>query len=164
MKMKWLAALVLAPSLALAEAKIGVIDPLAALESSNAVQSQMASLEAELKSDQDRLEVLKLEVMSLQQKAQTEGLTMSEDEKSDLQTQGQQKMIEIENLQRKLQRRLAETRRGLLEQMSPKLSEAVEAVATEKGLDVVVNAQAIIYVKPDLDITQAVSDQLNAAK
>jgi outer membrane protein len=48
--------------------------------------------------------------------------------------------------------------------MQPKLKTAMEAVAKREKLDVVLNAQAVMYTKPDLDITEAVGKQLNSMK
>ncbi|MFT6637168.1 MAG: outer membrane protein [Alcanivorax sp.] len=103
-------------------------------------------------------------MQKLQQKLQKEAMTMSADQQDTLKTQGQQKMIEIQSLQRKLQKRANEAQREILEEMQPKLKTAMEAVAKREKLDVVLNAQAVMYTKPDLDITEAVGKQLNSMK
>ena len=95
---------------------------------------------------------------------QKEGMTMSSDQQEQMQTEGQQKMIEIQSLQRKLQKRANDAQRELLQEMEPKLQSAVAEVAKKENLDLVVSAQAVIYTKPDLDITEAVTKQLNKMK
>lgn len=152
------------PSLAMAEASVGVLDPIAALQSSNNVKTRMSSLENELSGDEQKLNRLQNDVGKLQQKLQKEAMTMSADEQDTLKTQGQQKMLEIQSLQRKLQKRASEAQREILSEMQPKLKKAIESVAKREKLDVVLNAQAVMYTKPDLDITEAVGKQLNSMK
>ncbi|HAV67435.1 MAG TPA: hypothetical protein DHV78_06020, partial [Alcanivorax sp.] len=92
------------------------------------------------------------------------GMTMSEDEREQLQTQGQQKMIELQNLRQSAQRKLNKGQQEILQVMEPKLKQAVETVAERENLDMVLNAQAVVYVKSDMDITEAVTKQLNSMK
>ena len=89
---------------------------------------------------------------------------MSEDEREQLQTQGQQKMIELQNLHQSAQRKLNKGQQEILQVMEPKLKQAVETVAERENLDMVLNAQAVVYVKSDMDITEAVTKQLNSMK
>ncbi len=89
---------------------------------------------------------------------------MSEDEREQLQTQGQQKMIELQNLRQSAQRKLNKGQQEILQVMEPKLKQAVETVAERENLDMVLNAQAVVYVKSDMDITEAVTKQLNSMK
>ncbi len=164
MKKTLLTLTLLLPSLVMGDASIGVLDPIAALQLSNNVKAKMSSLESELSADEQKLKSLQKDVQKLQQKLQKEAMTMSADQQDTLQTQGQQKMIEIQSLQRKLQKRANEAQRDILEEMQPKLKTALAAVAKREKLDVVLNAQAVMYTKPDLDITEAVGKQLNSMK
>ena len=84
--------------------------------------------------------------------------------RSQLQTQGQQKMIELQNLRQSAQRKLNKGQQEILQVMEPKLKQAVETVAERENLDMVLNAQAVVYVKSDMDITEAVTKQLNSMK
>ena len=164
MKKTLVALTLILPSLAMADASVGVLDPIAALQSSDNVKAKMSSLENELSADEQKLNSLQNDVQKLQQKLQKEAMTMSADQQDTLKTQGQQKMIEIQSLQRKLQKRANEAQREILEEMQPKLKTAMEAVAKREKLEVVLNAQAVMYTKPDLDITEAVGKQLNSMK
>ena len=101
---------------------------------------------------------------NLRGRLEKEGMTMSEDEREQLQTQGQQKMIELQNLRQSAQRKLNKGQQEILQVMEPKLKQAVETVAERENLDMVLNAQAVVYVKSDMDITEAVTKQLNSMK
>ena len=73
-------------------------------------------------------------------------------------------MIELQNLRQSAQRKLNKGQQEILQVMEPKLKQAVETVAERKNLDMVLNAQAVVYVKSDMDITEAVTKQLNSMK
>lgn len=165
MKKCLLAAVLFFPALAIAETSIGIVYPLKALQETTAVKSKMSALEKELGPDEEKLNKLGMEVQELQAKIQKEAMTMSPDQQEEMKTRGQQKMLEIQSLQRKLQGRAQATEREVMEEMGPKFQQAIEVVAKEKKLDLVINAQAAVYVGDSaVDVTEAVSQQLNKMK
>ena len=164
MKKYLLAVLLTLPLLAQAEGRTGVVDPIGALQEAQEFQNRFGKLEASLKDEQNRLDRVGGEVEKLRGRLEKEGMTMSEDERSELQSQGQQKMIELQNLRQSAQRKLNKGQQEILQVMEPKLKQAVETVAGRENLDMVLNAQAVVYVKSDMDITEAVTKQLNSMK
>lgn len=164
MKKYLLAVVLMLPLFAQAEGRTGVVDPIGALQEAKEFQDRFGQLEASLKDEQNRLDRLGGEVEDLRGRLEKEGMTMSEDEREQLQTQGQQKMIELQNLRQSAQRKLNKGQQEILQVMEPKLKQAVETVAERENLDMVLNAQAVVYVKSDMDITEAVTKQLNSMK
>ena len=164
MKKDLLAVALMLPLFAQAEGRTGVVDPIGALQEAKEFQDRFGKLESSLKDEQNRLDRLGGEVENLRGRLEKEGMTMSEDEREQLQTQGQQKMIELQNLRQSAQRKLNKGQQEILQVMEPKLKQAVETVAERENLDMVLNAQAVVYVKSDMDITEAVTKQLNSMK
>ena len=164
MKKYLLAVALMLPLFAQAEGRTGVVDPIGALQEAKEFQDRFGKLESSLKDEQNRLDRLGGEVENLRGRLEKEGMTMSEDEREQLQTQGQQKMIELQNLRQSAQRKLNKGKQEILQVMEPKLKQAVETVAERENLDMVLNAQAVVYVKSDMDITEAVTKQLNSMK
>ncbi len=164
MKKYLLAVVLMLPLFAQAEGRTGVVDPIGALQEAKEFQDRFGKLEASLQDEQNRLDRLGGEVEKLRGRLEKEGMTMSEDERGQLQTQGQQKMIELQNLRQSAQRKLNKGQQEILQVMEPKLKQAVETVAERENLDMVLNAQAVVYVKSDMDITEAVTKQLNSMK
>ncbi|HAB09856.1 MAG: OmpH family outer membrane protein [Alloalcanivorax venustensis] len=164
MKKYLLAVVLMLPLFAQAEGRTGVVDPIGALQEAKEFQDRFGKLESSLKDEQNRLDRLGGEVENLRGRLEKEGMTMSEDEREQLQTQGQQKMIELQNLRQSAQRKLNKGQQEILQVMEPKLKQAVETVAERENLDMVLNAQAVVYVKSDMDITEAVTKQLNSMK
>ena len=152
------------PGLAAAEQRIGVVDPIGALQQADEFQDRFGKLESSLKDEQARLDRLNGEVENLRARLEKEGMTMGEDERQELQTQGQQKMIELQNLRQSAQRKMNKGQQEILEVMEPKLKQAVETVAERENLGIVMNAQAVVYMRSDMDITDAVTQQLNGMK
>ena len=164
MKKYLLAVVLMMPLFAQAEGRTGVVDPIGALQEAKEFQDRFGKLESSPKDEQNRLDRLGGEVENLRGRLEKEGMTMSEDEREQLQTQGQQKMIELQNLRQSAQRKLNKGQQEILQVMEPKLKQAVETVAERENLDMVLNAQAVVYVKSDMDITEAVTKQLNSMK
>jgi len=164
MKKYLLAVVLMMPLFAQAEGRTGVVDPIGALQEAKEFQDRFGKLESSLQDEQNRLDRLGGEVENLRGRLEKEGMTMSEDEREQLQTQGQQKMIELQNLRQSAQRKLNKGQQEILQVMEPKLKQAVETVAERENLDMVLNAQAVVYVKSDMDITEAVTKQLNSMK
>lgn len=164
MKKYLLAVALMLPLFAQVEGRTGVVDPIGALQEAKEFQDRFGKLESSLKDEQNRLDRLGGEVENLRGRLEKEGMTMSEDEREQLQTQGQQKMIELQNLRQSAQRKLNKGQQEILQVMEPKLKQAVETVAERENLDMVLNAQAVVYVKSDMDITEAVTKQLNSMK
>ncbi|MCH8543629.1 MAG: OmpH family outer membrane protein [Alcanivorax sp.] len=154
-------ALLMLPLLAVADQKIAVIDPMQALVDTEEVKSRNARLEASLETESRRLRTLRDEITKIEERMQRDGMTMSRQEREKLTDDREAKGLEFQTLQQSLQRRVNNDRQELLESMEPKLLEAIEAVAKARGLDMVVSAQAMVYVKPELDITREVTQRLN---
>ncbi len=164
MKKILVAVLLMLPLAAMAQQSIGVLDPIGALRGASEFQSRYDKLQDSLKDDKSRLEQLNSQVNQIRDRLDKEGMTMSEDDRQNLKTKGQQKMIELRNLQQSAQRKMGKGQEAILKFMEPKLKKAVDAVAERHHLDLVVNAQAVVYAKDSLDITSEVSKQLNNMK
>lgn len=164
MKKVLIAVLMMLPLAAMAEQSIGVVDPIAALQGADEFQSRYDKLQSSLKDEKGRLDQLNSEVKQIRERLDKNGVTMSDDDRQNLQTKGQQKMIELRNLQQSAQRKMSKGQQAILKVMEPKLKKAVDAVADEHHLDLVVNAQAVIFAKDGMDITDEVSKKLNKMK
>ncbi|WP_162925697.1 OmpH family outer membrane protein [Isoalcanivorax indicus] len=152
------------PLAGMAQDKIAVIDPMQALIETDEVKARNARLESSLETESRRLRTLREDIGKIEERLQRDGMTMSRQERENLTDQREAKGLEFQTLQQSLQRRVNNDRQELLESMEPKLLQAIEAVAKDKGLDMVISAQAMVYVKPELDITREVTQRLNRMK
>lgn len=162
---KWaVCALVLMPALALAEIKIAVIDPFSAIAETSEVKTRSEKLEQDIKSKQAELDVLRSDIMAIEQKLKKDGLTMSKDDQKQLTDKRDAKMLDFRSRQQLAQRSLEEGRAEMLQLMEPRLQKAVDAVVKEKKLDLVLSRQAAVYVGEALDITREVTQKMNQMK
>lgn len=161
-KTKLIALLVmLVPVFAAAETKIAVLDPMAAVINTDFVKSRQLKLQDELKDKEARARKLATELQAMQENMQKNGMTMSKDEKTKLQDSFTTKNMEFQSLKQLVQKRVQDDQQDVLETIQPKLEQAVNDFAKAHSIDMVVNAQAILYVKPEVDITKAITDSLN---
>lgn len=159
-------ALVLFPGLSMAQGKIAVIDPMQAITEVDEFREKERELEASLEEQSGRLQQLQQELQQIEQRMQAEGMTMSQQQRQQLQAEGQAKMQQMQGLQQNLQRQAQQQQQEILQAIEPRLVEAIEKIAEEKDLDMVINAQAMIYIHPDreLDITDEVVQRLNESE
>ena len=159
-----IAALVLLPAVSMAELKIGVVDPIAAISETNEVKQRTAAIEAEVKEQEGKLRKLRDEIVDLEGKLKKEEMTLGKDEKRELTDKRDAKMFEFRSLQQTVQKRVNEDQQELLELMRPKFELAVSTVADDKGLDLVLNKQAALYTNGEFDITRDVTKKINSMK
>jgi len=157
-----LAALVLFfPAVVLAETRVAVIDPIAALQNAGEVKARIKRMESSFEGEAARLRKMGEEIQRIDERLQREGMTMQTEDRNRLTDQRDAKALEAQSLQQILQRRVKSDQQTLMEDMEPKLIKAIEAVAKEKEVDVVITSQATIYVAPGLDITADVTARIN---
>src|SRR5699024_7065868 len=109
------------PLTAMAAQGIGIVDPIAALQGADEFQGRYDKLQDSLKDDKSRLDTLNSQVKQIRERLEKEGMTMSEDDRQSLKTKGQQKMIELRNLQQSAQRKMGKGQQEILKVMEPKL-------------------------------------------
>lgn len=154
----------LLPVAAFAAEKMAVVDPMEALMNSSAVKSRSAQLEKSIEADSQRLRKLRDELVKIEERLQRDGMTMSKSERNKLNDEREEKGFRFQTMQQSISRRVEEDRQELLEEMEPVLLRAIEEVAKEKKIDMVISAQAVVYGNPSNDITKDVTKRVNQLK
>lgn len=119
-------ALVMLPALAVAEIRIAVIDPYAAIAETSEVKARTSEIEKEVKTKQAELDVLRSDIMAIEQKLKKDGLTMSKDEQKTLTDKRDAKMLDYRSRTQLAQRGLEEGRAELMQVMEPRLQKAID--------------------------------------
>ncbi|MDF1630126.1 MAG: OmpH family outer membrane protein [Alcanivoracaceae bacterium] len=158
------AALLLLPALALAEPKIVVVDPERALGDTSEVKARVEKFQSDMQGQENKLRKLRDDIMKIEERLQKEGVAMSRDQSQSLTDDRDAKMIEFRSLQQVLQQRLQQSQEELQAAMSPKLEKAVTDLAKEKGYDLVLVKQAVLFSSATVDITADVTKQINLMK
>ncbi|MFD1699940.1 OmpH family outer membrane protein [Halopseudomonas phragmitis] len=156
--------LVMASFPAAAQMKIAVLDYQMALLESDAAKRYSVDAEKKFGSQLQRLRNLESEAKRLQERMQRDGDKLAQAELERLELEFRQKAREFQSESRELNEAKAASDREMLEQLKPKLDQAVEAVLQAGSYDLVIDRSAVVDVKPEFDITRQVIERLNSMR
>lgn len=141
--------------------KVATLSVQQALLSSKAAEDFRAKLKSEFGSEQKQLVELESQAKKMQQDMQKNQGTQSKEVADKQRMQFQKVYAEYQRLGQELQQKQRDREQAFLQEMRPKLDTVIRKLIETEGYDLVVNKQATIYAKPELDITQTVIDLLN---
>jgi len=142
---------VAAVAMAGAQTKVGVINSQKAMLDTAEIKKAQLELEAKYKTRQDQLNQLQKDIAML--RSQIESGKLSPSAQQDVTVQGQRKERELQRVQEDLQADVDRDRNDILGRTSQRMREVVSKIATDRGLDVVIDTANTIYFKPALDLT-----------
>lgn len=146
---------------ALAETRIGVVDLRQALFSSNSAQAFSEQLQQDFAEDEAKVRAAQEEARQLKERLEKDGAMMNEAERNSLATEFQEKVQEFNFLRQRLDSTVASRKQAFLEQARPSVDAAVKELLEENGLDLILPSEAVVYVKPELNLTQQLLEKLN---
>lgn len=145
-----------------AEAKIAYVDLQRALNEVEEGRGAKAALKKEFESKQKMLDDKKAEFEKLRGEYEKQASVMSEDSRkakeADLQKKGGELQGFFVQQQKDLSDREREVTRGIFEKMSA----IVREIADAEGVSIVLQAEAIVYGAPSLDLTNDLVRKYNA--
>ena len=143
---------------------IGVIDWRAAVFSSEQARQANEKLKKTYEKDADRLKVLESRIQNNQQKLKKNQDLISADDKEKLLNDLQKDILEYQSLSQELERTIKQKEQEFILSQRDKMKEALAKISKEKGLQVILNKEAIFYGELAVDITAEVINYLNAKK
>jgi len=146
-------ALVLLSKAGFSQVKLGVVSLQRAVLETAEIQKANADMIAKYQPRQQQMEKLQREIDGIRQQLQANAGKLTPAAEADLNAQGQQKQRQYQRMSDDLQADVNAERNEVLGASSRKMQEVVRKLAEEKGLDAVVDVQAIVFFKPALDIT-----------
>ncbi|MGM0571389.1 OmpH family outer membrane protein [Marinobacter sp.] len=156
------AAMALAMSVpALADTRIGVVDLRKALFSSNDAQTFSDQLEQEFSGTEAEVREAQQEARRLQERLQKDGAMMNESEREQLTADFQKKAEAFTRQKQQLDQTLNSRKQAFLEEARPEVDAAVKALMDEHDLDIILPSEAVVSVKPELDLTEELLEKLN---
>lgn len=145
----------------LAQERIGVVNLREAVFSSNAGAEFGDVIQGQLKEEQQAISQLESEAMEMQERLESDGAMMNESEREDLQSRFEKKVQEYQQRRARFQQAVNQRQQQFLQQSRPAVDAAMETLLEEHDLDIVIPAEAVIYAKPDLDLTDEMIELLN---
>lgn len=150
-----------------AQVKIGIVNSQKALLATADIKKAQQDLETKYRPRQEEIQQLQKDLQTLQQKAQTQGNTLSAAAAQDLNEQIQTKQRELQRKGQDLQDDVNQDRNDILQRAGARMQDVVHKLAEQKGLDVVIDSTNTLFYKAALDLTNdavAAYDQANPVK
>ncbi|WP_372966225.1 OmpH family outer membrane protein [Marinobacter sp.] len=146
---------------AAAETRVGVVDLRQALFSSNDAQAFSEQLQKDFADDENKVREAQEAARQLKDRLEKDGAMMNENERTKLATEFQGKVQEFNVLKQRLDATVAQRKQQFLEGARPEVDAAVKELLDEHGLDLILPSEAVVYVKPEMNLTSQLLDKLN---
>jgi outer membrane protein len=157
------AALFLTANAAVAQTSpvIGIINLEQALFNTDAARQLEEGTRAEFGNDERRLEQLSTELRAIIERAQRDESIMSESEMRALNSDAEEKQIQMRLISERLQGAWQQRQQQFIDSMRERLGQAIESVVQEGNYDLVLNAEAVAFFNNSYNITALVTAKLN---
>lgn len=146
---------------AMAETKIGVVDLRQALFSSDDAKAFSESLQKDFAGEEAKVREAQEQARKLQERLKKDGAMMNETERNKLAGEFQEKVKEFNYLKQKLDATVSQRKQAFLEEARPEVDAAVKELLEENELDLILPSEAVVYVKPEMNLTSQLLEKLN---
>ena len=144
-----------------ADVKIAVLDYQMALLDSDAAKKYAVDSEKKFAPQLNKLKALETDAKRLQDRLMKDGEKMQQAEYERLELELKQKARDFQIQSQDLNEAKATADNEVLQTLKPKLDKAVEEVLKAGNYDLVIDRNAVVDVKPQLDITLRVIERMN---
>ena len=144
-----------------AEKKIAVLDKNAALFNSEAAQEINDQMRKDFGSKEQLASKLEAEIAKIRENYKTDKDILTEDEVNKLNQSLQSKQQELNAVAQEMQMINQSVQQQFIQQFQPVLGKAVDVIVAKNKYDLILDAQAVIYVGDTEDITQLVLTEFN---
>ena len=118
-------------------------------------------LEQEFSGTEAQVREAQQEARRLQERLQKDGAMMNESERQQLTAEFQQKAEAFTRQKQQLDQTLNSRKQAFLDQARPEVDAAVKALMEEHDLDIILPSEAVVSVKPELNLTEQLLEKLN---
>ena len=155
------ALLLLASTSVMAETRVGVVDLRQALFSSNDAKAFSETLQKDFSADEAKVRDVQEEARKLKERLEKDGAMMNESERNQLAAEFQEKVKEFNFLKQRLDATVNQRKQQFLEGARPEVDVAVKELLEENDLDLILPSEAVVYVKPEMNLTTQLLEKLN---
>ena len=157
------AALLVLPTLAMAQGKIAVVNLEEAILQTDLAQQRLAEFEKneDFTSDKNEFESLREELDKLVQDFQRDQAAMSEDQMVAARQKVSSKSSDLEYVAKKLQTLQQQNAQRVFQELAPKAREVLRDIITTEQIGLLLQQQGVIHADLGYSITAKVTDKLN---
>lgn len=151
------------PTLGWAQGKIAVVDLQEAILQTDQAQKRLGEVRSQedYKADKAEFDKLKAEFDELLKKFQKDAAVMSQEQQTAARNKLASKQADLEHVTGKLQKAEAAAGQALLQEMAPRVQEALKEIIAGDGIGLLLQRQSIIHADAGYNITAKVTDKLN---
>ncbi|NMT63426.1 OmpH/Skp family outer membrane protein [Marinobacter orientalis] len=144
-----------------AETRVGVVDLRQALFSSSDARAFSEKMQQDFAGEEARVREAQDTARKLKERLEKDGAMMNESERSKITTEFQEKVKEFNFLKQRLDSTVASRKQQFLEDARPEVDAAVKELLEEHDLDLILPSEAVVYAKPDMNLTDELLEKLN---
>lgn len=161
LSMAVLLAALMASTTVAAETRIGVVDLRQALFSSSDAKAFSETLQKDFAGEEKKVREAQEAARKLQERLEKDGAMMNESERNKMTAEFQEKVKEFNFLKQRLDSTVSSRKQQFLEDARPEVDAAVKELLEEHDLDLILPSEAVVYVKPDMNLTEELLEKLN---
>lgn len=149
-----------------AEGKVVALDPKAAVLGTAVAKAKFEKLQKnpDYAATKAKLDGLKADIQALQATFQKDGMTWSEEKRAESEKKMQSMGADYQFQGKKLQAEQQAVMQEVMQEMAPKMDAVIKQLVEADNISLIVDANAIIAIKPDSNITAKVTELLNKSK
>jgi len=146
--------------------KVVVFDPEAAITNTKLSKKKFKALQAKPEFAQliAQAESFKADSNVLLKEEQAKAMTWSIEERTEHKKKIEYIFADYKLVQQKIQAEHGAVAKSILDEMQPKLEQALNKIIESGDIDIVLNRKAVFHAKPDTDITSQVTSELDKIK
>jgi len=144
-----------------AQTKVAVVNAQKAMGDTDEIKKASAAVEAKYKKPQEDLAKLQADLQSIE--TQISSGKLNQNALAELQAQGQRKQRDAQRISDDLQADFDRDRQEILGKAAQKMQDVISKLATEKGLDLIIDSSQTLYFKPALELTAEATAAYNKA-
>ena len=145
-----------------AQQKIGVVDMMSVFQQIPQREEISQQLQSEFQERFDELRQMEQKIQELRQKQERDASIMSEAEKTQLNRELEQLVSEAQLKNKALQEDTRSRQQEERNQLMGKVSQAIDVVAEEKGYDLVLESNSVVFMKADNDLSDEVVTEMSS--
>lgn len=151
-------------SLVQADTKVAVVNFQEVMGKIPQTADFMATLEAEIKDDKAIITQLEKDIKYYQEKIKRDAMTLNAKQKTELETKISDLFRDYQTKGKALNDRIAARQNAETNKLVGVIRQVVDKIAAKKEYDLVVEQKSVIFLKPELNITQDVIEQVSKLK
>ncbi len=161
LSMAVLLAALMATTTVAAETRIGVVDLRQALFSSKDAKAFSEQMQRDFSAEEAQVREAQAAARKMQERLEKDGAMMNESERNKMTAEFQEKVKEFNFLKQRLDSTVANRKQQFLEDARPEVDAAVKELLDEHDLDLILPSEAVVYVKPDMNLTDELLEKLD---